>query len=402
MSSTEHLRLCRKLLGLLIRVQRQNRFIATSPSPALGLFESHVLFELQAQSDLGVKELASLLMVNQGNLSRTLRRLEKGGWLRRSGGSYGSRRLIFAPSADAIDVLRHIDGLADEQIFRSLHSLSAQQRSDIYGLYAKLCTGFKAPNTRPRAHEHKLRHLQRRAARTLGMLGSNAYFSGLSSPAFHVLSLLSQLLSPVSSSALAQHLGIQQSYISRISASLIRKKILHKELAKVDQRLSLLNITAAGRDEAARIESSAAKNLSGALQGVTARELATLVDSYEAYALNGEKMQARSHSITQHCGDKSALRAFIVRQAVRLNRAELLPPLICAADSATYVTKQDKTHLFAAHFLRSSGASTLSCIAWAQQLDYSPLREELLKSSCEIEQNQVNRVDFSKAALYLS
>lgn len=119
-------------------------------------------------------------------------------------------------------------------------------------------------------------------------LGEQAHRQGLSLSAFLVLRPLVHS-GPLRSSALAETVGMDPSWISRQVAQLVERGLVERRADRADGRVCILAVTDAGIETVARLHEAADAHMAGAVAGWPARDrrqlaalLGRLADTLEA------------------------------------------------------------------------------------------------------------------------
>lgn len=91
--------------------------------------QCHVLFELAAQGELGLLELAEILLLDKSNTSRTVKKLVELGLIKSKKTEADSRQKLFSLTAKGEKALAKTVDLADVQVESAISVLTDEQRS---------------------------------------------------------------------------------------------------------------------------------------------------------------------------------------------------------------------------------------------------------------------------------
>ncbi|MBY0488592.1 MAG: helix-turn-helix domain-containing GNAT family N-acetyltransferase [Gemmatimonadaceae bacterium] len=122
-----------------------------------------------------------------------------------------------------------------------------------------------------------IRELNRTVTQRFGLLADLPYGRGLSLPQARIIFELAQGEQP--QSALADSLGLNQGYISRLVARLVARKLVRRRVLPSDRRTRLLSLTAVGRKAFTAVDEASQAQVRDVLATVPATQRAALVSA---------------------------------------------------------------------------------------------------------------------------
>lgn len=125
-----------------------------------------------------------------------------------------------------------------------------------------------------------LRQLNRAVTQRFGLLHDLPYGRGLTLPQARLIFELAA--GEQAQSALADALGLDQGYVSRLVARLVTRQLVKRRVTAADRRTRWLSLTAAGRKAFRAIDAASEAQVREVLGSIPARQRAALVDASRA------------------------------------------------------------------------------------------------------------------------
>lgn len=356
---------------LIRRTQQRNRSVGRSRETGLSLAESHLLIELQAKPDLGIGELATVLNLTQGFVSRLVQDLSKRGLLAviPEVGHGRRKRLIITDSGSA--VIERSDEVANESYRAMVTHLTPAEEQRVVWLFKSIADGMGSAPSIYRASEPIFRVEQRRLTRACGFLSESMFGTSLSSTVWQILGEVA--LSPVSPQVgeLASALSLASNSLSSALRQLEQKGYLRKVPYRGDGRSVVLYPLAAGERLYREVEASAAAQIEQSLSNQSQEKVARAVEAFHHFVnddAQGLPTIARGLEIvTLDSEDERKLaRGFVARALVRENAEAALPEKFVTREEHCF-SLQEEGKLVAVLTGDVSSSRITSC-GWAETL----------------------------------
>lgn len=326
---------------LFRRLQQKNRFVGRVVHTGLTPLETFFLLELDAVPTRTISALAALLDVDESLVSRTAQALTRRGMLSIVADPADRRRKRLRITELGCTTIKKVDTVATRLYRQFAHDLSRADELMLVKLFRAIADGLGHPAGIRRRGEAEYRVQQRRITRCFGLLGHDAFGSGLSSTAWQTLTEVVQSPVPISPSRLVPLLTLAQNSLSSTIAGLAREGLIECRRNNIDGRSTTLHPLPAGRALVSRVEKNAAKDLQRALRSWTSRQIENAVRVFATFVGESDTsitpLPASAH-VTKLASPqlRGQARGVFVRNAVRAGREESLPEKIFASDSQNY------------------------------------------------------------------
>ena len=243
-----------------------------------------MLSELDAQPGADCKALCQALVLNQSTVSRLLKRLTRGGYLKTLPAEEDGRKLTIALTSKARDTMREIDAGADALLARFASGFSGAEIKRLQDYFQRFADGFGHPPAVKRKHENPFRAEQRRIARCLRVLetqrgGKEAFTVS----EHHVLRFLRDFNRLVSPSRIAAALSMQRSALSITLQRLRIQEYTETTLNERDGRGELVSISPPGLRALELFELRFEKEVERAIEGLSNRDSEDFVRLLERF-----------------------------------------------------------------------------------------------------------------------
>lgn len=254
-----------KIHRLLRRLQQKNRFVGRVAHSGLTPIETHFLIELQADPSRDLKNLSSLLGIDQSFGSRVGKALHQKGMLLAKPDRHDKRRKGLSITKKGDSVISVVDIRANELIENFSRGLSKTEQQSVVDLFRRIADGYGHPAGIRRKHETPYRVEQRRLTRCMGLIGEDVFGSGLSSLSWQTLAEIVLSPIPIQPTELALLLGVAQNSVSTVLGSLEKRGFIRRNVNSRDRRSSTLQPLSAGIHFYRSIEERAEREIQKAL-----------------------------------------------------------------------------------------------------------------------------------------
>ena len=321
---------------LLRRLQQRNQFVSRSPQTDLTLAESHFLIEVDCAQARSIGELAELLLIDQGYVSRIAATLEKRGMIRLSQSSSDSRRKEISLTKAGKQKIAEIDRISNERYERFSERLRGEEQQQIIQLFRAIADGYGHPRGKKRSNESEYRVEQRRITRCFGLLGEHVFDSKLSSTTWQVLSEVVLAPVPVTPGDLVLVLATPQNTVSSAINRLLKDKLVLREASTTDRRTTYIKPTAAGQRLVSSIENKACAVLRFALKGISSKKLQASIEALKMFVGESDPtlLPLVDPFTLSQINDEEEIamaRGFLVRSFVEQGCEESLPETILSS-----------------------------------------------------------------------
>ncbi|MBX7138301.1 MAG: MarR family transcriptional regulator [Oligoflexia bacterium] len=323
-----------RLSDLFLRFNRRLSFILFKLKPPLTTNESHLLVELYHGKGGISRDLASLLMVQKGAISRLVSALRGRGLLSVDSSQEDRRLKLLGVTTAGIQLLERDLDLRNLEIAECLGPLQQEERDRLLIYLRSIAEELESPQMHAREQDDPLLIQIRRLTRSLGFIGENYLATGLPSDHCQILHNLLVRQGEMPFQELATKLPYSYSDLSRLVSALEAVGLLRKLPYPGDRRRFRITLTETGKRRAQiNLEQQAAR-LRRAVRGFSSEELADLLQILEKFIF------APNETIFTPTNLAWAFKVISDSRELREARAFLLDGLV-----------RNKLHLYASEYL---------------------------------------------------
>lgn len=312
----------------------------------VSLLAVRILGYLQLSPGANAADLGRVWNAERSVVSRTLRKLERRGFLNRSKGDDGRKRLLNL-SPEGMALIREVDAELTKIINESLAGLNPAQRSRLTAYllrFAQRLAQTSAPGTsvRQRPSEHPVNFALMQISMSGGMYGGRFFGTSMTVQQAQLLDVVGLHQEGIDIASLSRETALEQSLVSRTVSRMVRLGLLDRRPSEKDRRQSLVTDTSHGNRQLKDHCHKVARHFEHALADMPVSSIKDLCSLLE---------QAAHGAPLQHSGviqerievrrlfrieDRAVARAFLVEQAVRHQQHFELPEALASKGGLTY------------------------------------------------------------------
>lgn len=298
------------------------------------------------------KDLAEFMFIPMSNVARLLRRCEELDLVKLVPDAEDGRSRLIQLTANGRRAFER-EVIRDNEIARNalgalhdLHIATIGRFFDIFG------SGLGAPQDPRRVGESEFVHHQMRLARALGMLGADYLGTGIEIAEYQALCALARSDKPMRIKELNQFIALEQSSVSRMLSSLVKKKWLIRAKAPGDARGANISLSDQGKRIFRTLEAKALGIVKDTLatvpMGITS-DFLKAVRELERTLREAERGKTRTKltiAAPKTQNEWYRLRAFFIEVLTERNQHHRLPPELLPERTPTRyaVDEADRIH----------------------------------------------------------
>lgn len=332
----------KEILGLLVRLQRNNQFVVEDYDTGLSIAESSALLEIDTHPHMSLSELGRHLDIDVSTAKQITTRLKDKKLLCISSDKTDKRLRRLLPSADGKELLKRYDDFSFRLLDQHSVGLSKEQLQTLEILFTKLAdSGCPTPG-KQRANDAELRLQMRRLTIAFGLLHRKFRGTEITVAEWQVLSELQK--GKTVALTIIENVGIAQNYLSQILKKFVEKKYLNKEQDKKDKRRFYLTLTKKGEKALEAVNSDMRKQIDRAIEKISKQTLEMAIATFRKFVakdkelcirLENKNLLATSIHSDSHLNE---CRVFYVKELLKTKKT--IPELLFPASLPTYALKK--------------------------------------------------------------
>ena len=337
-----------QLVDLFLRFNRRLNFSVQHTPHELNINDSHILMEIGFNPGILAKQLVSVLNMEKSILSRALKNLQLGGYLRARSSSVDKREKFLELTAKGYKVVKNDSKARDAMALHCVVALEISERQELTKLLNIFADNLQALDIETRLNDEPLKIAIRRLTRSMGFLGNNTFGSGLPVEELQVLYNIHGHGNSISMTQLRDLLPYELSMLSRLITKLSGEFLIKKDAAQHDKRFINLRLLSKGISKIQTGIVRAEELMERGTSAMTKNEFLRLITLLEAFLIFPElcidrdlQSSLRFKKIKDE-NDRQMARNFVVDSLLRQNKQHELPAKLFDTNHKSYSIFSDE------------------------------------------------------------
>jgi DNA-binding MarR family transcriptional regulator len=341
-------------------MHRRNRTVSSAYDTPLGVLESSVLPEIEANPGIALVEIKTRLHLDQVSTTRLIQGLLKDGIVSQEKSKTDKRFKEIRLTAKGRRLFDTAYQRAVATFNAAAERLSRADRNQFLELFEKFNDALQAAPAAKLPHDAFAMTEIRRISRRLGLMGRSIFGQAdCSAIEWHTFDILAQPEATAYVVDLAEMLGCPAKTLAALVVRLMRRGLVKQTVDQHDKRFRSISLTAAGRTLHKKRRAAAEDLLAKGLLGIPTADRRTFVDLFHQYTgthLAEAGTVVASSLLLQKISDPEQypeLRGFVYHERVRQGLTDTRSADLLGSSAISYVVWSNDSIVAVASFVRT-------------------------------------------------